>query len=720
MDFFHAVRNWLQRFGYAVAGAAFLAAIPVWLLFFLNESFEIHENFSLVTHVNSFDNFYDVEKGVFTGERPSATVFSYRVVGGDSRQVSVENTFDVRTLSGDSIFKVSRIYGIDAHTGKHVAGLGDRDRAGYLFAPRMKGLAAQVPDKAAFEYWHVNYNTPARMEYQAEEMLYSLRVYRYEADLTADQTKELAGILSGVGKDKGITLNAHLTLWFEPYTGRIVQYADQTEAFYYDLSDGRRLYPWNSFHNNTAIVSAAQQAKLIEVLRVRAIFLEFFIPGFFLLASLLCFLYPRLRRSLFGEGGRVPGSNAPFLLPLLAASALMIPTIILSFALAALVRQQADADFNAESALVHAAIERRLETNADVLRGAQGLFSASDLVKREAWRSYSESLGLEANYPAILGLGFGKAVRDADKSAVENETRKEGFVDFGVRPSGTREWYVLVYYIEPFVGVNRNAIGFDMASEAVRRAAIDHASSTGSISMTGKIFLVQDSGTKPQPAFIVYAPVYEKTNTSLEPRKPRVVQGYVYAALRLSNLMAAILSKQPSNVGIEIFDGGQTDGLDEERLMYKNDLVTPSPAFTKVSIINLYNHQWVVRYSAPASFHSDVIRSRAPWAVLVFGLIFSLLVALILYVVNTQRARAEQIAMSMTSDLRRKNEENERIKSELKKTNLVIEEKAKILSDKVAEVESINKHMVDRELRMIELKKQLSRMRGEDDFSGAP
>ena len=180
-----------------------------------------------------------------TGPDLSKSTLWYGVVDKKDEILIVKQSFDVQTLSNKPIFSVSRLYGIDPKTGKHVPGYGDRDREGYLFAPKHL-------KKKPFVYWHVNYDTPANMNFESEEKMYGLTVYRYAADFTADQTTELDR-LDGVPEKYGIILNVNLRLWIEPVTGSLISYEDHATAYYYDIETKERLSKWNEFSNRMTV-----------------------------------------------------------------------------------------------------------------------------------------------------------------------------------------------------------------------------------------------------------------------------------------------------------------------------------------------------------------------------------------------------------------------------------------------------------------------------------
>ena len=243
-----------------VLGIAVFSAIPVWLFVVFPRLFLLPSDFVYEAEISSVDNFYDEAKGEFLGEQRSVTKFSYNVESSVDNVLTIKNIFDVSTLAGDPIFSVERMYGVDRRTGRHVSGHGDKNRDGYLFAPR--NLKKGEP----FTYWHINYDGPARMTFAGEETISGLNVYRYESryeGIDIDQTKNLT-YLPGVGVTRGINLDPYLQTWIEPTTGRMIKYKDETAAYFYDLATKERLFPWNKFSNtyaNSSIIAQVEVAK---------------------------------------------------------------------------------------------------------------------------------------------------------------------------------------------------------------------------------------------------------------------------------------------------------------------------------------------------------------------------------------------------------------------------------------------------------------------------
>jgi len=247
-----------------------LILLPLWYFLVVPEFEKMPTDFSYEADIFSVDNFYDEEKGDFVGEQISKTHFSYEVDSIEDGIIIMKNTFDVRTIAGDKIFTVERLYGVDPKTGKHVAGYGDRDRNGYLFAPKKL-------KKQDYAYYHINYNTRATLKFQEEEEILGLTVYRYEGDFENDATTQL-GHLPGVPEERGIINDVNLQVWIQPISGRMVKYEDRTLATYYDIQTGKRLQPWNKFSNKYTEDAITKQVLIAKNLGFELLLIKTILP----------------------------------------------------------------------------------------------------------------------------------------------------------------------------------------------------------------------------------------------------------------------------------------------------------------------------------------------------------------------------------------------------------------------------------------------------------
>lgn len=304
-------------------------------------------------------------------------------------------------------------------------------------------------------------------------------------------------------------------------------------------------------------------------------------------------------------------------------------------------------------------IEQRMAAYEQVLRGTRGVFATSDRIGRKEFREYESTLELAQNYPGILGLGFSKIVLPQDKARHIEAVRKEGFPGYTLHPEGLRDIYTSIIYLEPFVGRNLNAFGYDMYSEPVRRAAMERARDIGKSAMSGKVRLVQESDQDVQSGCVMYLPVYRNGSPqeTLADRRANII-GWVYSPFRMNDLMHGILGEQSHNFDLEIFDG-ETEGL--EALMYdshsdQNHVGTP--LFHAAQRFETSGHAWTIRLHSLPPFDAKIDTGEVT-VIRISGLLMSLVLSLLVWQLASGRARALKLAQQMTSELR---ESGERLK----------------------------------------------------------
>jgi CHASE1-domain containing sensor protein len=136
------------------------------------------------------------------------------------------------------------------------------------------------------------------------------------------------------------------------------------------------------------------------------------------------------------------------------------------------------------------AIQQRMAAYTQALQGGLGLFKASDTVSREEWKVYVATLSLDRLFPGIQGLGYSEWVTPEQRASYEAAIQAQGFPNFKIRPAGQRSLYTSITYLEPFDERNRQAFGYDMYSNEMRRRAMDLARDTGRVAISGRVRLV--------------------------------------------------------------------------------------------------------------------------------------------------------------------------------------------------------------------------------------
>lgn len=313
---------------------------------------------------------------------------------------------------------------------------------------------------------------------------------------------------------------------------------------------------------------------------------------------------------------------------------------------------------------IEEAIEQRMHAYTQALVGGLGLLRASFLVQRDDWRTYVETLNLQERYPGIQGVGFAEWVTPEGKALYEAEIRSQGFPDFEIRPTDPRELYSSITFLEPFDERNRQAFGFDMYSEATRRAAMELARDSGRYAMSGAVRLVQEITDDVQAGFLLYVPYYGRGSVpeTLEDRRARSI-GFVYSAFRMRDLMEGILGPGLPDVRLEIFDG---TALNDDTLMYDSGQNTDdaSPEFSHAAPLQYGQHTWTLRLTSLKPLES-LLDPQKSLFVLAGGVAVSLLFFGVLRSFATMRARAETLAARMTATIEERNADLARSNAEL-------------------------------------------------------
>jgi signal transduction histidine kinase len=331
------------------------------------------------------------------------------------------------------------------------------------------------------------------------------------------------------------------------------------------------------------------------------------------------------------------------------------------------------------------AIEQRLKAYEQMLRGGVGLFVASGEVRREAWRDYVRTLDIAKNYPGIQGIGFALHVPLAQLDAHVRSVRTEGFPAYTIRPTGVRDEYTAIIYLEPFDWRNQRAFGYDMFSEAVRHAAMVAARDSGQPTVSGKVTLVQETSKDVQRGFLMYLPVYRRGEPTATPAKrAAALVGYVYAPFRMNDLMLGALEAGTwSEIDLQIYDG---EAVVADALLYDSRVASPraAAAFVTDRRFEFGGRHWALRFSSTPAFEG-AIDAQKPRLILFSGLIISVLVTLVVWWSTINRMRTREIAAA-NRELRHEIKNRARLTIELEQAKSRAEMASQAKSDFLANV----------------------------------
>jgi diguanylate cyclase (GGDEF)-like protein len=352
-----------------------------------------------------------------------------------------------------------------------------------------------------------------------------------------------------------------------------------------------------------------------------------------------------------------------------------IVILILSLALTGIawryIARQAESEaktiFLSETNAAREGIRRHLQAYIDALYGAQSLFTIHDNVHRAEWKEYIQSLGLFNRYPGIQGISFIRYLRQAERSAYEDQIRHdttlhpEGYPGYSIRPPGVREDYMVVDYDDPF-----ELFGFDIGSEPMRRATAERAGDSGEPMATGRLSL---SGEEEKTlGFLMLMPVYRKGIAHHDAAgRRRALYGFISASFLMDDLMRGMLGDPRSHgFDLEIYDSipaeSAAQAVAPEHLLYDgddtmeiNDPGNP-PRYDQVARLMVAGREWKLHFSSRPSVKSGQ-RERLPLFVLWGGTALSFLLSGMVWSLGVSRVRALDLAHAMTAELRNSHQE---------------------------------------------------------------
>jgi PAS domain S-box-containing protein len=318
--------------------------------------------------------------------------------------------------------------------------------------------------------------------------------------------------------------------------------------------------------------------------------------------------------------------------------------------------------FELQSARLAGLIRTRFDKTIHMLHGARAHSDASQQVTSLEWSQYFMSATGRFDH-GVVGLGYAARVHRPDLEAFEARIRAEGQPDFKVERSGPNEWLYVVTSIEPREH-NSGVLGLDLGSGTTRRTAAEAAARDNTLTLSRRIRLNYEG--KEVPGFLLFLPVYQKgAHLYSEEQRLAALEGWVYAPIRIDELLTGATEEAAVQVDFEIFEGDKTDLdrllYDEDGHLFVNKGATAAPrAFWLAQPLEIYGQRWTLQTSERAGFYEGS-NTLISWAVLCIGLIISLVGTLVTSLLVNSRVRALSLADMMTANLRQAEAESRRL-----------------------------------------------------------
>ncbi len=224
--------------------------------------------------------------------------------------------------------------------------------------------------------------------------------------------------------------------------------------------------------------------------------------------------------------------------------------------------------FEKQAASAAAHLEEHIIDYRDSVYSLALLFSASDYVTRDNFDVFAK--GLLERHPGMTGLAWIEEVPGDSRRQYEETQRAQGLQKFKITErdashalitASIRNVYYPVTYVEP----NKVTLGFDVASEPVRKITLERARDSGMPQASPRLNIFQNS--KASYGTLIFRPIYRKGSVpnTVEARR-RNLQGFVVGGIIIPDMISASFS----NIHELGFDIVITDGMASsmQRLLY--------------------------------------------------------------------------------------------------------------------------------------------------------
>jgi signal transduction histidine kinase len=279
------------------------------------------------------------------------------------------------------------------------------------------------------------------------------------------------------------------------------------------------------------------------------------------------------------------------------------------------------------------------------------LYAASKDITREEFKTYIETF--EPGLTNIHAMQWIPRVLSEERSAYETAARKDGLQGFQFTElnrqgelvsARVRDEYYPVYYVEPYAG-NEAALGLDVASEEIRRIALQQARDSGQYVATLKVVLVQ--GQEPSPGILTFYPVYRQgavVDTVAERRQ--YLEGF-FSGVALYGSINRQLFEILDPLDIDHYVFAQSEQQSERFVSFHSSAASKVPAETStnpdVLRVGLYQERSfkfggveVILIAKPTPEFFALRHGMRPWLVLGVGLVFFMII-LIYIAMQTKR-----------------------------------------------------------------------------------
>ena len=331
--------------------------------------------------------------------------------------------------------------------------------------------------------------------------------------------------------------------------------------------------------------------------------------------------------------------------------------------------ERGNAAFAAISADTRQALRHRLDNYATALDGAAALHIASNTVTAREWESYVTSLDLDRALSGIRGVGYVVPVSGNAAQAFVRQARTDGSQMSAIHPLSDRAELFPIKYIAP-LEANRAALGLDLAFEDGRATALRRARSTGELTLTRKITLVQDS--KKGSGFLLVRPIYAKAApANFAAEREKALVGWTYLALVADDFLSELTPRQGRAFDVAMYQGST---MNADTLIYESNSGIASdhePLYKITEETTVAGQTWTVEWHSLPEFEYRQ-QANEPLLVLLGGGAICLCLGALLVTLSRRESQVRSLVHEATAKLDEQACERGRMLDELQEKNRLL------------------------------------------------
>jgi CHASE1-domain containing sensor protein/signal transduction histidine kinase len=306
-------------------------------------------------------------------------------------------------------------------------------------------------------------------------------------------------------------------------------------------------------------------------------------------------------------------------------------------------------------------IQKELELNFHILNTLESFSLASREIDRIEFKKFVNHYINSEKHKALYALAWAPRIENSKKKEFEFKNSNELKFDFKIMERNSsgelleaklRNEYFPIEYVEPFE-LNKNALSYDVSSEAIRLEALNKAKLDKKINITGKIKLVQEKFN--EYSFLAVLCVYDEQN---------FVKGYYLAVFKFLDIFNIALSdEEKSNKQINLWITDETNENNFD-LLYTNSGINEINKTKIFQTILVGGRKWKI-YAEPVNQFNTEVESKLSILLVILTISLTLLIMYIVKKFGDEKELNKQI-INLNEDLETKinhlNEANEMAK----------------------------------------------------------